>query len=340
MAEKKRLLIILGVTLAVYLGIRFLLPHVIPFFIAWILVSLLDPLLKKIRRRLPWKKEVLAAILLTVLFLLAGVIFYFFCSALMEQLGRVIANFDRYYNDVCVFLDDCCSMVEQKAGLKDGRIRSAMDQGLEQAAVHLQGKMVPDVLDHSFQYLMELLSGLGFFFLIFIAVILLVKDYDEILEKLENYKLFRKIRRVIRRISHTGGTYLKSQLLIMGIITVMCVGGLYLLGNSYALLLGILIGILDALPFLGTGTILLPWALVLLVRRSYGQALGYAGLFFVTNTVRELLEPRLIGTRIGIYPFVMALSVYVGLCLFGPTGVFTGPAGLVLIMEICKEIME
>ena len=104
-------------------------------------------------------------------------------------------------------------------------------------------------------------------------------------------------------------------------------------------MLGIVIGILDALPFLGTGTILLPWAVVLLIRGEYWLALGYGVLFLVTNTARDLLEPRLIGKRIGIYPFVMALSVYVGLCLFGPTGVFTGPVGLVLIMEICREIM-
>lgn len=339
MTEKKKILTIMGVTLAVYAGIKYLLPYVIPFFIAWILVCLLHPLLTKIRRKLPWKKEILAGLLLTALFLLTGTVLYFFCGAVMKQVARVVANFDQYYNEICNMVDDCCTIVERKAGIREGGIRIAVDQQLELAAVQIQGKMVPDVLNHSFQYMKKALNGAGFLFLVFIAVILLIKDYEEILQKLEEYKLFGRIRRIGGRIFHTGGTYLRSQLLIMGIISAMCVIGLYFLGNSYALLLGIIIGILDALPFLGTGTVLIPWAVVLLIQRKYALALGYAGLFLVTNTVRELLEPRLIGSRIGIYPFVMALSVYTGLCLFGPTGVFTGPAGLVLIKEIYREIM-
>lgn len=339
MAEKNKFLVILGVTLAVYLGIRYLLPYVIPFLIAWILVAALNPLLVKIRKKLPWKKEILAGILLTVFLVLGGILLYFFFGAVMKQLARVVANFDHYYQQICAMVDDCCGMVERKAGIQDGGIRLAVDRQLEQAAVQFEEKMVPDVLNHSVQYLMKALDGAGFLFLVLIGVLLLIKDYEEILEKLGQYSLFGRIRRIGRRISHTGGTYLRSQFLIMGIISVMCVLGLYLLGNSYALLLGIVIGILDALPFLGTGTVLLPWAVVLLLQKKYALALGYAGLFLVTNTVRELLEPKLIGERIGIYPFVMALSVYTGLCLFGPSGVFTGPAGLVLIMEICREIL-
>lgn len=339
MAEKHKYLVILGITLAVYLGIRFLLPYVIPFFIAWILVAALNPLLVKIRKRLPWKKEILAGILLTVFLALGGVLFYFFCGAVMKQLARVMANFDHYYQQICAMVDDCCGMVERKAGIRDGGIRLAVDRQLEQAAAQFEEKMVPDVLNHSVQYLMKALNGAGFLFLVFIGVLLLIKDYEEIIGKLERYPFFVRVRRISRRISHTGGTYLRSQFLIMGIISAMCVAGLYLLGNSYALLLGIVIGILDALPFLGTGTVLLPWAVVLLIQKKYALALGYAGLFLITNTVRELLEPKLIGRRIGIYPFVMAFSVYAGLCLFGPTGVFTGPAGLVLIQETCREIL-
>ncbi len=339
MSERKRVIIILGVTLAVYLGIRFLLPYVIPFLIAWVLVKLLNPVVSAVRRRIPLKKELLAGMILTVLFLLAGVALYYLAGALMDQISRLVTRFDYYYGCVCSFVDDCCGMLEHRLGLQDGRISSVVERQMEQAVTRIEGKMAPDLLNHSFQYLMKLVNGAGFVFIIFIAAILLMRDYEGIKEKLEKYRLYQGVRRISGRICATGGSYLKSQLTIMGIITVMCVAGLYLLGNSYALVLGIVIGILDALPFLGTGTILLPWAVVLLIRGEYWLALGYGVLFLVTNTARELLEPRLIGKRIGIYPFVMALSVYVGLCLFGPTGVFTGPVGLVLIMEICREIM-
>lgn len=339
MSEKKKLMTILGVTLAVYLGIRFLLPFVIPFLIAWILVKLLNPLVALIRRRIPMKKELLAGIILTGIFLLAGAALYFLAGALMDQISRFVTRFDYYYDCVCAFVDDCCGMLENRMGLPDGKIGTVVSLEMEQAVSGIERTITPDLLNRSFQYLMKLVNWAGLVFIIFIGAILLMRDYEEIKSKLEKYRLYQAVRRIGRRIWSTGGSYLKSQLIIIGIITVMCVAGLYLLGNSYALVLGIVIGILDALPFLGTGTILLPWAVVLMIRGEYWLALGYAALFLVTNTARELLEPRLIGKRIGIYPFVLALSVYVGLCLFGPFGVFTGPAGLVLIMEICREIM-
>ena len=340
MSEKKRVAVILGVTLAVWMGIRFLLPYVLPFFIAWLLVRMLNPLVSAVCRRNRIKREAAGAVILTGFFLLAGAAVWFLTGALLDQASRFAAGFEGYCREAGRFVDDCCAMLEQRLGLEEGQISQAADRQITLAAEHIEGKLAPDLLNHSFQYLTKLAQWAGFLFIIFIGAILLMRDYEGIREKLETYRLYGRVKRILSRICSTGGSYLKSQLLIIGIIMVMCVAGLYVLGNPYALALGIVTGILDALPFLGTGTVLLPWALVLVIRKQYWLALGYAVLFLVTNTARELLEPRLIGKRIGIYPFVMALSVYVGLCLFGPTGVFTGPAGLVLIMEICGEILK
>lgn len=340
MSEKKRVAVILGVTLAVWIGIRFLLPYVLPFLIAWILVKLLNPLVSAICRRIRIKRELAGTVILTSFFLLAGAAVWFLAGALLDQASRFAAGFEGYCREAGQFVDDCCLMLERRLGLEEGQISQAADRQISLAAEQIERKLAPDLLNHSVQYLTKLAQWAGFLFIIFIGTILLMRDYEGIREKLEAYRLYGSVKRILSRICSTGGSYLKSQLLIIGIIMVMCVAGLYVLGNPYALALGIATGLLDALPFLGTGTVLLPWALVLVIRKQYWLALGYAVLFLVTNTARELLEPRLIGKRIGIYPFVMALSVYVGLCLFGPTGVFTGPTGLVLIMEICGEILK
>ena len=92
-----------------------------------------------------------------------------------------------------------------------------------------------------------------------------------------------------------GGMYLKAQGIIIGIVTLLCTGGLWLLGNPYFLLLGIVIGLTDALPFIGTGTLLIPIAVYLIFQRKYQLALGYGALFLVTYVAREFLEPKLVG---------------------------------------------
>lgn len=340
MTEKKILLFIAGVTFAVYISIKYFLPYVIPFFIAWILVRVLNPVLKKIRSRLRWKKEVLMSILVFLVFLLAGVLIYYLYETVVEQICRILANFDRYYAQVSFFLDDCCASLERRTGVKASTVRAVVNRGLESVEKQIDGTLIPGILNHSFQYLAGLAKIVGFVFIVYVAMLLLMKDYDRIREDLEKFELYQSVRRVTERMLRIGGAYLKSQFLIMAIVTVLCIIGLYLLKNPYALLLGLVIGLLDALPFLGTGTVLVPWAGILLLRREYLSAVGYAALFFVTNGARELLEPKLVGERIGIYPFAFALAVYAGLCLFGPTGVFTGPVGVILVMEISREMIS
>lgn len=338
MAEGKKLIIIIGVAAATCLGMKYLLPYAAPFVIAALFVRLLNPLLFRIRKRICWKKEILAAILVIIISVLLGFFFYFLYETLMDEICRIASNFNQYYDGICRFMDDCCFAVEKRIGVKTGEIRTAVERSLVAMELQMQEKILPGVLNHSFQYLMKMIEAAGFLFLVFIGVVLLVKDYDQICEQLSRYRLFQGTRRIMGRIWHMGGAYLRSQLIIIGVVMLLCVGGLFLLGNPYALLLGIIIGLLDALPFLGTGTVLIPWAIVLLLQKKVGLAAGYAVLFLVTNTVREVLEPRLIGERIGVYPFAIAAVVYAGLYFFGIWGVLLGPVSLLLIMEICREI--
>ena len=340
MTEKKKIIVTAGVTLAVYVSIKYFLPYVIPFLIAWILVRTVNPILKKIRSRIPWKKEVLVSILVFLVFLLAGIVIYYLYQAVVEQLCRILSRSDQYYAQLSCFLDDCCISLENRTGLKASRVRSVVNRGLESVENQLHGKWIPGMLDHSFQYLAGIMKMIGFVFIVYIAMLLLMKDYDRIRSDMEKYEIYQNIKHVTDRILKIGGAYLKSQFLIMAVVTALCIAGLYLLKNSYALLLGLIIGLLDALPFLGTGTVLLPWAAVLAFKREYLTAAGYVILFLITNGAREFLEPKLVGERIGIYLFAFALSVYAGLCLFGPTGVFTGPVGIILIMEISREIIN
>lgn len=131
---------------------------------------------------------------------------------------------------------------------------------------------------------------------------------------------------------------MKAQMIIILIITAVCTAGLWILGNPYFLLMGIIIGLTDALPFIGTGTLLVPLSVYELFQRDYKLAAGYLFLFLVTYVTREFLEPKLIGSKLGVYPFVMVVVVYAGLYLYGPAGVVLGPVTLLLVTEIVREI--
>jgi sporulation integral membrane protein YtvI len=338
MTEGRKLLTITGITVVVYLAMRYLLPYVIPFLIAYLLVHLLNPITEKIRSRLPWKKEIIVSVLLILILSVVTVLFYFFYCQLMVQLRRIAVNFDAYYRSFCGWIDGCCRMVENGFGIRVEVVRDVVYDSLDQVTEQIRVYIVPNILNYSVRYLKKLLNAGAFLLILFVSVILLMKDYDEMQEKLQQYELYRHFHNITERMWHQGGLYLKAQMIIILIIMALCMAGLWVLGNPYFLVLGIVIGLMDALPFIGTGTVLVPMAVYLLFQGELKRAAGYLLLFLITYLAREFLEPRLIGAKLGIYPVVMVIVVYAGLYLYGVTGVVLGPVSLLLILEIWKEI--
>ena len=126
----------------------------------------------------------------------------------------------------------------------------------------------------------------------------------------------------------------------MGIISAVCVIGFWILGNPYFAVAGIVVGLLDALPLIGAGTILIPWALLWVLRGQYMTALGYLILYLAADLTRQFLEPRILGKEIGLHPAVMLVSVYGGFFLYGFAGFFLGPATVLILRIVWDEMMN
>lgn len=334
---QKKVLIAAGVTLSVYLAMKYVLRLTAPFFIAWILVRLINPLADAIHRKISLRKEWITLGLLGAFLVFFALACYFLVTALLTQLRSVAANLDFYKNDFQTMLDGFSLSIEQTFGIEMEDTLTFINDQASTLTQKISVAVVPKLFTNSIQGLMAFFKGLGAVFLVFLGVVLLMRDYDAISEKLSSYSLFCHLSAVTGRIFSLGGAWLKSQLFILFIVICICVAGLWILHNPYALLLGILIGLLDALPFLGTGTIFLPWALLCCFQRNFYHAAAYATIFLIANTTREYLEPKLLGGKLGTYPIVIALVVYVGMSIYGPTGVLLGPLSLLIIMEILGE---
>lgn len=334
---QKKVLICAGVSLSVYLGMRYVLRLTAPFFIAWVLVRLMNPLAEAIHRKIALRKEWITVSLLGSFLAAFACGCYFLLAVLLKQLRSVIANLDFYKQDLQIMLDNCSLVIEQTLGIEMEDTLTFLNDQAAALTQKISVSVVPALFSNSIQGLMGFLKASGALFLVLLAVTLLMRDYDAIRDKLAAYPLFCHLSSVTGRIFSLGGAWLKSQLIILLIVICICVAGLWILHNPYALLLGVLIGLLDALPFLGTGTIFLPWALICCLQQNFYHAAAYATIFLVANTTREYLEPKLLGGKLGVYPIIIALVVYVGLCIYGPTGVLLGPLSLLIIMEILGE---
>jgi sporulation integral membrane protein YtvI len=150
----------------------------------------------------------------------------------------------------------------------------------------------------------------------------------------------KSVRRNLKKgkdaLSETAGKYLHAY----GLLFLITFGELLLaflvLGIDYSFLLAFLIAIVDILPVLGTGTVLIPWALVLIFSGSYTLGTGLLIAYAVITVVRQVIEPKIVGKFIGISPLAALASMYIGLELMGIVGIFTFPIGAIILKRLIE----
>ena len=167
---------------------------------------------------------------------------------------------------------------------------------------------------------------------------MIVKEVPELKTKYKNTEVYNDFNKVFSKLAEAGMAYFRSQLLIMAMVAIICVIGLVLIKNQYALLLGLGIALLDALPVIGSGMILIPWSIMMLFDGNIYAAAILITTYLICQIIREVLEPKLIGNRIGVKPLYTLISMYMGLKLFGVAGFILGPVALIIIITIVKVI--
>ena len=134
-----------------------------------------------------------------------------------------------------------------------------------------------------------------------------------------------KFQKSFHKLKSAGKLYLSSQLKLMGVTFCLLFAGFSLLRVSYPLLIALLVAFVDALPVLGTGSVLVPWALICFLGGSGARALGLLGLYATAALTRSVLEPKLVGSHLGLDPLVTLIAMYCGLRLWGLMGMLLLP---------------
>lgn len=128
------------------------------------------------------------------------------------------------------------------------------------------------------------------------------------------------------------GGYFRAQFKIMGVVFAIILVGLAILGVDYAILLALLIALLDFLPFFGTGAVMWPWAIYQLIERNYIMAVGLVIIWAVSQLIRQLIQPKLVGDSIGLEPIPTLILLYIGFRIGGAFGLIIAvPIGMIII---------
>ena len=328
------------VSLLVYLSMKYLSPIASPFLLAFLLAGLLNPLASAIHKKIKIKKPVIAGIILFIVTILFAVLIWLLLSFLFTKGGKLACQMPDYQNEFSLLLGSCCDMMEKQFGVDGVQIEQFVIEQVDILIENLEVNVLPAVMGKSMDCARGIAGFFSFVVVMIIAALLVIKDYDRLLQRMKEEKDLRGIREVGKKIILYIKTFIKAQLIILCIISTLCAIVLTVGGIKGGLLYGIFTGVMDMLPFIGTGIMLIPLAVYQLINGCYLQAFLCFGLYAVCALVREFLEPKLIGESVGVWPVGILFAVFAGLHLFGIWGIIKGPLSLVIICETCKYLWD
>ena len=311
--------------LFVWLTGKFLLPFLFPFLLGAGIALASEPVVRlgADRLKLPRGAAVGLGVSLTLVFLL-GLIF-FFGALLVRELSTVAKQLPQMARQSADLLETSLATLSAKAPEPVGPVLTKSIHRLFRDSNLLTDQVVqkaPGVLSGVLGKLpgSAVSIGTGILSGYFISARLPLWKARTTAGKWQE-----KWLPALLHLKSTLGKWLVAQGKLMGITYGIVTVGLYLLGIPYAFAWALLVAAVDAIPLLGTGTVLLPWALTKLLQGEPLIALGLTILYLTAMLTRTALEPRLFGRHLGLDPFVMLVFLYFGYRLWGFLGIVISP---------------
>ena len=327
----------LGLCLVIFLGPR-LLRFFMPFVVGWILALLANPLVRFLERRVKLVRR--HGSMLIIIAALAIVIGLFYGAGLLvyREMGSFLADAPEIYQSVIAEIEDA---------LQNGRkLAEYFPQNLQPPLLAfsdnldgLFGKLVSRAAEPTVQIAGHVAKSIPNLLVNMVIIILssylFLADRESIMRWLKEHLpafVFRYIEYMKRDAKGLIGGYFLAQFRIMCVVALILAAGFLVLGVRYGVLLAFLTAILDFLPIFGTGTVLFPWAVVKLFAGEYAYATGLILLYILTQVVRQIIQPKIVGESMGLPPLMTLFLLYLGFKLRGLTGMILAvPVGLVFI---------
>jgi predicted PurR-regulated permease PerM len=327
----------MAISIAVVLALKYILPYFLPIVVAFIIVIPLQGLYKKRAKSIQKftdsnnKRSIMAgmvmfAIVLTIALIIVGVVTF-----LTKKVVNITDTFMGLFADVSATIEDFF-------GLGDGELVSWIYEKL--------GNIGNGILAGSAKYV-SLAGRIGTFVVVsFICVILFAREIDGWQQGLLHLAAIEPsidhILSIALRIGKKLGSmikaYLKTQSVILVCISIVSVIGLYIGGTKEGWFYGILAGIMDFLPFIGTGIVLIPIGVIKLLNGQIFGGIVAILTYVVCVLIREILEPKLLGSDMKFSPVAILISVYAGVIYYGIAGVILGPMTLLILVELGSEV--
>ena len=330
------------ITVSVIAGFKYVFPFVAPFVIAYAVAVMIEKPVNRLARVFKGRKMIASAV---IVILFSAVLCVGIGLAAYFGLAEIKSFIKNYEYNMVTFRQTAariCFNMDGWLGLSDGQCLDFICRCLEKFEKTVDNggvsQIMTKVVTISVPAVIKTITVTGSVIICFISVVYLAVVIDNVRDwKKEN--VFRmEIKAVSDSLYRLIHVYFKIEALILVINSILCIIALLIIKNPYAVVLGILIGIVDMLPVFGTGTVLLPWALFELVNKNVTSAAVLVSAYVVTYFVREIMESKCLGDKTGIPPFVMLMVIFLGIMIYGIMGFILGPVSYCIMKALILHL--
>lgn len=332
---------------AIYYGA----PLLAPFLIAWLLAFLLNPIILMLQNRAHLPRWLAVALSLIICVgASAGIITLVVSSIVLEiadlstflqqqingwvtQISLLLHSerFQLIIERVLTFYDENPQYQETINNNLTSTAKTIADFG---------SSFVKTMLDGSVAFLTSLPSLATVILIALLAAFFIAKDWEKLrgqLIRITPHKVTRSVGFIWKDLQRALFGYVRAQLILITITAVAVMIGLAILGVPYAVTVGLLIGLVDLMPYLGTGAAMVPWIIYVLLQGNYYLGIGLSVLYGIILIARQLIEPKVLSSSIGLDPLPTLIAMYVGLKLLGVLGLIIGPVSLIIIAAVHRS---
>lgn len=314
-----------------------------PFLIGFIISLIIEPLIRKLANRTGIARKTSAIIVLVIIFsILIGLIVWGVITLITES-SNLLESINIYIEKIYSFV--------QKLKIQELNLPQKVIEIIENCT----SKLINWVTTYSTNFLTNTLQkvtsipiALIYITITILSTYFICADKFYILDQVEHHvpRLWvKRFGKHLKEITSALGNYLKAEVILIVISFFIVLIGLYIgkftgLNIEYPLLCALGIAFVDALPIVGSGTVMIPWAIFASIDGNISLAILLIGLYVFTIIIRQVIEPKLISNKIGIHPIFTLIAMYTGFKFMGVIGLFLGPIILIILKNIFATMLD
>ncbi|MDO4745677.1 MAG: sporulation integral membrane protein YtvI [Bacillota bacterium] len=328
----------------IFVIVKYAVPLLMPFILAFLVAVLLQRPTKFLNRKLRLKKRLCALIMSLIFFMALAAFISWGGVELVTGVHKLFINLPQFYSNTIEPM--ITGVFKDLESLKIWNELNLMEtlRNLETQIMDALGGLATSISTKAISAVTGVAASLPMLFiktvLFIVGTVFITMDYDKIMGFIVSQmnarvrELFEEVKSYMVNVLFV---VIRSYLLIMSITFVELSIGLTIIGIDYAILIALCIAIFDILPVLGTGGVMIPWTVISIVLGNYWLALKLFILYVIITIVRNIIEPKIVGSQLGLHPIVTLSSMFAGLQVLGGIGLFGFPIGLSMLVHLNKK---